>query len=97
MLSNQPIVVESYQGNLEMHSALKRTVQDLVNKAVLEEVVDPQSPGYYGRLFLRPKSGGRWRSILDLTGLNDHIQNYTFHMETAQSIQNGLRGCFALQ
>ena len=63
---------------------------------VLEEVRNPLSPGYYGRLFIRPKPPDpvtgleRWRSIIDLSELNPYIVNPSFQMETPKSIQEAL-------
>jgi ribonuclease HI len=90
-LTNFPIVMESYQGNPGKHLALQKAIQELLDKGVLEEVFDTQSPGFYGRLFLRPKPDGSWRKIIDLSGLNDYIWNPSFRMETVMGVQSGLR------
>lgn len=86
-----PIIMESYQGDSVRHPALLEAVTELQNKRVLEEVSDPYSPGFYGRLFLRPKPDGSYRSIIDLSGLNDYVENDSFQMESSQSIQEALR------
>jgi hypothetical protein len=83
--------MESYIGNRDKHLALQHAVQELLDKNVLEEVVYHSSPGYYGRLFLRPKPDGTWRKIIDLSGLNDFVLNSSFRMETVMSVQSGLR------
>jgi ribonuclease HI len=83
--------MESYKNNPDKFQALGDSVQELVDKGVLEEVENHQSPGFYGRLFLRPKPDGSWRKIIDLSGLNDYICNPSFRMETVMGVQSGLR------
>jgi ribonuclease HI len=83
--------MESYQHNKDKHLALVNSVQELLDKGVLEEIFQQNSPGYYGRLFLRPKPDGTWRKIIDLSGLNDFILNPSFRMETVMSVQSSLR------
>lgn len=90
-LSSSPIFMDSYQQNPEKRQALFLAVEELVHKGVLEEVSNPNTPGYYGRLFIRPKPNGKWRTIIDLSGLNNYVQNETFRMETPKSIQNQMR------
>jgi hypothetical protein len=93
------VVLESYMHNPEKHQALKDSVQELLLKNVLAKVSSPESPGFYGRLFIRPKPDGSirpkpdgsWRKIIDLSGLNDFINNPTFRMETVMGVQRGLR------
>ena len=90
-LSKTPIFMDSYKGDPLRRQALKAAVEELLQKNVLELVQDQNSPGFYGRLFLRPKPDGRWRSIIDLSELNKFIINPSFQMETAGSIQNSMR------
>jgi hypothetical protein len=89
-MSSLPIVMESYQGNIQKQEALRQAVLELKQKGVLETVKNLSSPGYYGRLFLTPKSENRWRPIIDMSGLNIYVQNETFHMETVSSIQDAM-------
>ena len=89
-LVRQPIIMESNLTNLEKHSYLKLAVQELINKNVLEVVDHPKSPGFYVRLFLRPKLDGSWRKVIDLSGLNDYIVNQSFGMETVLGVQMSL-------
>jgi ribonuclease HI len=96
-LSNVPIIMESYLHNTDKRLALRVAVEELIEKGVLEEVRNPNTPGYYGRLFIRPKPPDpitgleRWRSIIDLSELNPYIVNPSFQMETPKSIQQALR------
>jgi hypothetical protein len=95
-LVNIPVFMDSYQSNPEKQTALKLEVQELLDKEVLEVVQNPNTPGYYGRLFIRPKpvcpiKGKRWRSIMDVSCLNEYVVNPSFHMETTKSIQASMR------
>ena len=90
-LTKTPIVMESYAGDPVREAALRAALEELLEKDVLEEVKDTNSPGFYGRLFIRPKPNGKWRSIIDLSELNTYVNNPTFHMESAISIQNQMR------
>lgn len=71
--------------------ALDLEVQGLVSKGAVERVRDPHTPGFYGRLFVVPKSSGGWRPVLDLSVLNRFLQVGHFKMETAASIRNSIR------
>ena len=66
-------------------------VQKLADKGAVEPVRDPESPGFYSRLFLVPKRDGGWRPVIDLKALNTHIEVPKFQMETAKSISEALR------
>ena len=59
-------------------------VEKLLEKNIIEEVKNPQSPGYYSRLFLVPKmEQNKWRCILVLHHLNNNfILEERFKMET---------------
>ena len=90
-LTSVPVFMDSYQHDLVKREALRLAMEELIEKAVLEEVHEPNSPGFYGRLFIRPKPDGRWRTIIDLSELNKFIVNPSFQMETAKSIQESMR------
>lgn len=90
-LSSSPIFMDSYVNDPVKRGALFRAMEDLLEKGVLENVDNPNTPGYYGRLFIRPKPNGKWRTIIDLSGLNDYIDNPSFHMETPKDIQASMR------
>ena len=62
----------------------------LLEKGAIEQVMNPNSPGRYSILFLRPKPSGEWRPIIDLKSLNLLIVNQTFRMESARTIQRSL-------
>ena len=70
---------------------MKTVVDKLLEKNAIEEVIDVNSPGYYSILFLRPKPSGEMRPIIDLKALNLIIENQTFTMESARSIQEQMQ------
>ncbi len=95
-LVNNPIFLDSYQNNKEKRKALKIALEELIEKEVLEEVKDIQTPGFYGRLFLQPKTETisgvkRLRTIINLSQLNQYIINPSFHMKTSIMIQETMR------
>lgn len=59
----------------------------------MERVSNPDSPGFYSRLFLVPKKDGRWRPIIDLSCLNQFLDNRSFKMETPGSIRASIQPC----
>ena len=75
-----PIFLASYQ-NPDKRRALHNAVKEMEMKGAIEVVRTP-SAGFYSQLFLVPKAGGTWRSIIDLSVLNTHIQCPSFNMET---------------
>ena len=57
----------------------------------MERVQDPQSPGFYSRLFLVQKKSGSWRPVIDLKVFNTFLLKTTFKMETPAFIRNSIR------
>ena len=47
-------------------------------------------PGFYGRIFVVPKSSGGWRPVLDLSSLNRFLLVLHFRMETPRSIRDAM-------
>ena len=45
------------------------------------------NPGHYAKIFAVPKPGGKWRVVINLKPLNEHVQKETFCMETAKDIR----------
>ena len=55
-------------------------LQKLLNKRVIEETNIDRS-GYISNIFLRPKSSGGHRLILNLKNLNEHVEYHHFKMD----------------
>jgi len=68
------------------HQIMSLEIQKLLQKSVIEKVQVKDSPGFYSRLFVVPKPGGKWRPIIDLKALNYHLKIPKFAMESLQSI-----------
>ena len=49
---------------------LREEIENLLNKRAVERVQNPETPGFYSRIFLVPKKNGKFRLILDLSLLN---------------------------
>ena len=75
--------------------ALDLEVRSLLEKGATEEVLS-ETPGFYGRIFVVPKSSGGWRPVLDLSTLNLFLENISFRMESPSSIRDSIhRGDWA--
>ncbi len=70
---------------------LQQAATEMVQKGVVEVIRDHTSPGLYHRLFMRPKPDGTWRPIIDLSPLNETVENSSFKMETPASIRAALQ------
>ena len=75
----------------EVGLILAQEVSLLLQKEAIEFVLDPLSPGFYGRLFVVPKASGGWRPVLDLSALNVFLRKCPFRMETPVSVRDSLR------
>jgi hypothetical protein len=79
------------------HTILSEEIAKMLAKGALEEVLDKHSPGFYSRLFVVPKPGGKWRPVIDLKALNWYVKVPRFSMESLQSIWGALLpGNFAI-
>ena len=88
-LSSSPV---QFPTSPQQEQLLLESAQTLLRKGAVEQLPGPViSPGFYSRLFLRPKPTGELRPIIDLSRLNDHILCKSFKMETAQSIQQAVQ------
>ena len=71
-LTRSPTVISNYH-NPTKQSFLVEALHQLINKNAVEPVENPNSLGFYNRLFLVPKPNNRWRPILDLSTLNTFL------------------------
>ena len=63
----------------------------MLGKEAISEVPPPFSPGFYGRIFVVPKTSGGWRPVLDLSALNKYVRQIKFRMETPLSVRDSIR------
>lgn len=70
--------------------ALHSEILSLLAKGAIEEV-PLSSPGFYGRIFVVPKTLGGFRPVLDLSALNAFLRVISFRMETAASVRAAVR------
>ena len=89
-LTRSPTVISNYH-NPTKQSFLLEALYQLINKNAVEPVDNPNSLGFYNRLFLVPKPKNRWRPILDLTTLNTFLNTGSFKMETPETIRTSLQ------
>ena len=89
-LTRNPTITSCYV-NPHRNSYLLEALHQLLNKNALELVQNPQSLGFFNRLFLVPKSNNRWRPILDLSKLNNYLKMQSFKMETPETIRTSLQ------
>jgi len=66
-------------------------ILDMIAKGALEKVDNPNSPGFYSRIFLVPKKTGGMRPVIDLKRLNQFLVHKHFKMESGQSIRRALK------
>lgn len=89
-LTRSPVVKSGY-ADPATNSLLKEAIDKLLEKGAIERVHTLSSPGYYSRLFLRPKHSGGWRPIIDLKRLNPHIGGQRRKQETQYQVRAALR------
>ena len=89
-LTRSPTVISNYV-NPQRQSHLLEALYQLTNKNAVEPVANPNSLGFYNRLFLVPKLNNRWRPILDLSTLNTFLNTESFKMETPETIRTSLQ------
>ena len=77
--------------NPHRNSYLLEASHQLLDKNAVELVQNPQSLGFYNRLFLVPKPNNRWRPILYLSILNNYLKTQSFKMETPETIRTSLQ------
>ena len=74
------------------HPEMKTVLLSLLEKRAIERVLNPNSPGFYSRVFLVPKkTNNSWRPVIDLSILNTLIPKEHFQMETTASVRAAIR------
>lgn len=69
---------------------LDMEIRNLLAKGAITQI--PLSKdGYYSRIFLVPKKGGGMRPVIDLSSLNNFVENQHFQMENLSSIKTLLK------
>ena len=89
-LTRKPTVTSCY-ADPHRNSYLLEALHQLLDKKAVELVQNPQSLGFYNRLFLVPKPNNRWRPVLDLSRLNNYLKTQSFKMETPETIRTSLQ------
>ena len=89
-LTRSPTITSCY-ANPHRNSYLVEALPQLLDKNAVELVQNPQSLGFYNRLFLVPKPNNWWRPILDLCKLNTFLKTKSFKMETPETIRTSLQ------
>ena len=72
-LTRNPTITSCYV-NPQRNSYLLEALHQLLDKNAVELVQNPQSLGFYNRLFLVTKPNNWWRPILDLSKLNNYLK-----------------------
>ena len=89
-LTGSPVRFPTYWPDSERARAFLAEIDAMMTKGVLKTVSDPD-PGFYSRLFLVEKSSGDWRPVIDLSPLNEFVQQTPFRMETPNSVLLSVR------
>ena len=89
-LARTPVSFPTYRAGSPRAQALRQEVEAMLAKGALEIARDP-GPSFYSRLFLLEKATGGWRSVIDLSHLNDFVQLTSFKMETVASVLLSVR------
>ena len=90
LLSRHPTVISRYV-NHHRNSYLSEALHQLISKNAVEPIKNPESLGFFNRLFLVPKPNNKWRPILDLSNLNPFLKVEKFKMGTPETIRTSLQ------
>ena len=73
--------------------AMEDLVRELEQKRCIAQMRDDEK-GYFSQIFVVPKRAGVWRLIIDLSQLNQSLQEISFTMDdlrlVKQSLQKGM-------
>ena len=89
-MSKIPLVISRYKAEVKQ-KILNQNVVEMIQKKAIVRVQKPTTLGFYSRIFIVPKPGGKWRPVIDLSALNKYLNVPTFKMETAEKIRNSLK------
>jgi hypothetical protein len=69
-----PIPIEFGENRDPMVREIKHgIIMEYLEKEAIEVAPTPLSPGFYASIFLRQKKSGKWRAIINLKPLNQHL------------------------
>ena len=89
-LTKVPVIRSKYL-NREKQQFLIKAVYQMIDKRAITPVQKVTSLGFCSCLFLVPKTGKRWRPVIDLSVVNQYLHIPTFKMETAENIRDSLQ------
>jgi hypothetical protein len=89
-LSESPIIPYSHRvsGKQGSHDSRYQhgIIMEYLEKEATEVAPTPLSLGFYASTFLRQNKSGKWRAIINLKPLNQHLVKYKFHMLTPKEL-----------
>ena len=78
---------------------VRAEIKTLLEKSAIRKLTHEEAvatPGYYSQIFAVPKPNGKWRVVINLKPLNEHVLKESFRMETAKDVRSLLKpGDFA--
>ena len=84
-LVGSPVSFPTYPPGFPKALALRQEVKTMIAKGALETVPN-LGLGFYSRLFLVEKASGGWRPVIELSPLNEFVQQTPFKIEIASSV-----------
>jgi hypothetical protein len=84
-----PLTARPSRTPIPAQEAERRTLEQEIATLLAKEAIVPirqPAKGFWSRIFLVPKPGDRWRVILNLKPLNQHLETRRFKMDTIQAI-----------
>ena len=73
---------------------IRAEVGKLLAKGAIRKVPQQEactSLGHYSQVFAVPKPGGKWRVVINMKPLNEHVQKESFQMETSRDVSSLLK------
>ena len=89
VLTTKPNVISRCLDRDKMELMRSHVTQMLIKGAI--QLIQDDSPGFYSRIFMVPKQGGKWRPVIDLSALNKFVNKSSFKMETPERIRESFR------